>query len=106
MSKRDSEHRALEHDALYDGQLAKIGDIKRIDEVIRCVHGAIATNPEAFPIVPGTERLRVAKTRRFAWDEGVLPHLVIWFSIKDENTVRLRAVDIECEPAEDEWDGE
>lgn len=99
--------RNLEHDALYDGQIAQIGDIQRMDEVLRGVHGAIAFNADEFPLVPGTNTLRIAKTKHFAWDGGIIPHLVVWFSIKDENTVRLRCVDVEIlaqNPDEDDLD--
>lgn len=68
-----------------------------MDEALTGITEAISINPEEFDLIPGKKRLRIAKTRHFDWNEGVIPHLHIWFVIKDENTVQLLAIDRESE---------
>ncbi|HLB12897.1 MAG TPA: hypothetical protein VJA25_03125 [Dehalococcoidia bacterium] len=69
----------------------------RLDEQLRGVEWAVATNPEAFPTIPGTS-LRLVKTDPFPG----APPLRVYFTIDDENTCTLQYVELIEAPAAEE----
>jgi hypothetical protein len=64
-----------------------------LDEVLRGIYWALASCPEDYAVVPGTHRLRVAKTDYVEWAGGIVEALHIWFTIETDGTVLLRAID-------------
>lgn len=71
--------------------------VKRLDSQLRGVEWAVATRPELFPEIPGTD-VRHIKTRPFP----AAPPLRILFTIEDEDTCTLQYVEEMPEPAEEE----
>lgn len=69
-------------------QLQSIGDIERLDDALRGVYWAVATNPEEFAGVVGSVRL--VKTIRI----GGVPALCIRFRVVDEDLVELLHVEL------------
>jgi hypothetical protein len=74
-------------------QLTALGELERLDEVLRVITWALATCPEDYPIIPGTQRLRVAKTNYVEWAGGIVEALRIWFIIEKDQTVLLLAIE-------------
>lgn len=87
--------RTLVEDELFTTQLADLGSIKHIDEALSVLFSSISAKPEAFDLVPGTNHLRVAKSNPYRRNPNSVPALKVWFSIEDDNTVRLRAITTE-----------
>jgi hypothetical protein len=81
--------RVLVEDGGFTSQLSILGNLPFVDEAIRGVTNAIANFAEAFDLVPGFDRLRIAKTDNFDTARGPLPPLRIYFHIMDENRVKL-----------------
>jgi hypothetical protein len=95
--------RNLVESPLYTKQLSELGDVERLDEVLRGVLWGISTNPEAFDLIPGFHRLRLAKTREFDVPRRKpLPRLRIWFIDFGVGTVELLAIEREPDPFSDE----
>jgi|SRR5579884_4037206 hypothetical protein len=61
---------------------------RTLDQALEAVVWSIARSPEMWPQVPGTS-LRVAKTDPYL----NVPRLRVFFTIDDENTCTLHAVD-------------
>ena len=74
--------RTLVHSHLYTSQLQSLGDLRRLDEALTGVEWALATNPEIYPVVDGTN-VRLLKTDLL----GGLPVFRIWFEISDDGQV-------------------
>jgi hypothetical protein len=66
-------------------QLAAIGPIERLDEALGAVQLILTENAEVYPVVRGSRRTRLAKTK--AVDE--VPALNIWFMIDDDDSAVL-----------------
>lgn len=94
--------RQLVESDLFLKQLSELGEIERLDEILRGVFWGIATNPEAFDLVPGFKNLRLAKTREFdvPWRKP-LPRLRIWFVDHGFGTVELLSIEREPDPFDD-----
>ena len=65
----------------YHNELGKIGDYKRLDDVLRGVTWALSNNPKVYRVVEGMKVVRLLKTGPF----GDLPELMIWFWIDEVN---------------------
>ena len=72
-------------------------DARRLDEQLASVEWAIATNPEAFPQIPGTI-LRMIKTDPFP----DAPPLRVFFSIDDDDHCTAQWIEIIEEDITDE----
>lgn len=86
----------LRESELYAWQVSKLGAVEKMDDVLAGLLWAIARLADDFPIVPGTERLRVAESTRFLRDDGTPLRVRIWFVVASENDVEL--LSIEAEP--------
>lgn len=86
----------LRESDLYSWQVSKMGASERMDEVLSGLLWAIARLADDFPVVPGTQRLRVAESTRFLHDDGTPLRVRIWFVVASENEVDL--LSIEAEP--------
>jgi len=62
-------------------------------KVLAAVCWTVEENPHAWPKVPGTERLYMAKTRRVTSAAGFVPMLRILFTVEDSHEVVLRQAD-------------
>ena len=83
--------RSIEESPLYAQQLQAIGDIRYMDEALEGVMWALANNAELFPELPNTN-IRLIKTREFERKNYKVMPLRVWFTILDENKVRLLAI--------------
>lgn len=86
-------HCTLRSSKLFDEQAAKIADIRHIDEALLILTFAIARNAEPFPIVPGFENVRIAKTDPYSREGVSVPSLRLWFRRIDENIIELLAIE-------------
>ncbi len=87
----------LRESEFYAWQVAQFGSSERMDDVLAGLLWAIARLADDFPLVPDTEKLRVAESTRFLHDDGTPLRLRIWFVVASENEVDLLA--IEAEPS-------
>ncbi len=92
--------RTIVESPLYTKTLRTLGDVPRLDDALAILTWAIACGADDFRIVPGTTRLRAAKTERINWLHGSVPPFRVWFSIRDEDTVDI--LFIEQVPLEEE----
>ncbi len=83
----------LQEDEVYAAQLEALGNIKYLDEALEAVVWILSNNPEIYPVVPGTKRLRIAKTKSYEREAIMIPPLKIWFSIETDQIVLLRAIE-------------
>lgn len=82
--------RSIARDPLFESQLESLHPSPaRCDEAIAAVEWALALNAEHFPAVPGT-RFRLVKTRPFP----DIPPLRIFYTVDDEHTCTLRALEV------------
>ena len=87
----------LRESEFYAWQVTRLGSSERMDDVLAGLLWAIARLADDFPLVPDTEKLRVAESTRFLHDDGTPLRLRIWFVVANENEVDLLA--IEAEPS-------
>ena len=87
----------LRESEFYAWQVTRLGSSERMDDVLAGLLWAIARLADDFPLVPDTEKLRVAESTRFLHDDGTPLRLRIWFVVASENKVDLLA--IESEPS-------
>jgi hypothetical protein len=85
----------LRESDLYAWQLFKLGPTERMDDALSGLVWAIARLADDFPIVPGTERLRVAESTRFLHQDGTPLRVRIWFVVVWESEVELLSVEAE-----------
>ena len=83
----------LREDELFTAQLEALDSIKYLDEALEAIMWALSNNPEIYPIVPGTKRLRVAKTKSYERGIVTIPPLKIWFSVETDEIVLLRSIE-------------
>ncbi len=62
-----------------------VGSVARIEEVLDAVYWALCTNPHAYDLVVPDRPIRLIKTKPYAWAEGEIPKLMIWYRIDEEN---------------------
>lgn len=87
----------LRESELYAWQVSKLGTTEKMDDVLSGLLWAIARLADDFPIVPGTERLRVAESTRFLREDGTPLRVRIWFVAASASEVDL--LSIEAEPS-------
>lgn len=99
MDGKDSRvFRTLVESELFTRQLQQLGDIERLDEILRGMLWGIALAPEAFEIIPGYRRLRLAKSREFDVPfSRPLPVLQIWFIENELGQIELLGIEREPE---------
>jgi hypothetical protein len=73
----------------YTKQLERLGDIRRIDEALSGLSCYIGSDAEAFPIVPGFNQLRRAKTHPLQIDGKPGPVLIVYFVIRSRDSVEM-----------------
>ena len=66
-----------------------------MDDVLSGLNWAVARLADDFPIVPGTQRLRVAESTRFLHEDGTPLRVRIWFVVVSEHEVELLSVEAE-----------
>lgn len=89
---------------MFQKQLSELGGAERLDEILRGVLWGIATKPEAFDLIPGFQRLRLAKTREFDVPRRKpLPRFRIWFIDFGFGTIELLSIEREPDPFSDDY---
>ena len=74
----------------FDGEAEAIfGEFQRADQAMQAIDWGIATDPERWSLIPGTQ-LRVIKTHTFPG----APAVVVFFTIDDDNTCTKQAIDL------------
>ena len=87
--------RELVEDDVYTNQLATLGYSEDdLDAALNALGWAIAANAEYYKVLPGTSRLRVAKTDAYSRGRVWVPPLKVWFTILNDNQVLLKAITI------------
>lgn len=86
----------LRESDLYSWQASQLGPTERMDDMLSGLLWAISRLADDFPVVPGTQRLRVAESTRFLHDDGTPLRVRIWFVVVSESEVEL--LSIEAEP--------
>ena len=71
--------RELIESAEYSAGLQALGDPGRLDDALRGVYWALATNPDVYEVVRGFKDIRIIKTDPL----GGVPALRIWFRIDE-----------------------
>lgn len=90
-----SEEYSLEESDLFKKQVSNLCEVLRIESakieaILDGVRWGLVTNPKVRGVVPGTNILRVFKTRRI----GNIPQLRVWFVVNDETrSVLIKSVD-------------
>ena len=85
----------------YSAQLTdlskRFGGVRRIDEALDSIMWGLPRRPEDWPVIRGTRALRVAKTDRYAWIEGTVPRLRVYFTIPNNYQVHLLSIEVDSE---------
>jgi len=86
-------YRELVEDPVYTSQVENLGySDEQLDAALDAVAWALSTNPEHYPVIQGTQRLRVAKTDHYSRDNVWIPPLKVWFTIEDDDHVLLKGI--------------
>jgi hypothetical protein len=91
---RIKQYQLIESQEFTDG-LKSLGDVRRLDEILRELMTAISLNPTKFPIVLGWRGLRIAKTKRIEDASGEIPPLRLHFRIMSGQRVQLLYIESE-----------
>jgi hypothetical protein len=86
----------LIEEELFSQLLQKIGKIRYVDEALKVIYEELSLNPEAFPLIAGTERLRMAKTKAYERNGVIIPPLRVYFVIEitdDRKCVTLKYIE-------------
>ena len=83
--------RNLIESAAFTRMLAELGDVKRLDDVLRGVCWSIHINAEDWPVVRGFKRVRIAKSDGY----GDTPKLRLWFRVLNNDEAELHAIEPE-----------
>lgn len=84
----------IRQDELFTTQLELIAPARFTDEALDAVVWAVGNDPEVYPVIPGTNRLRVAKSLLYQRQLVTIPPLRIWFTIEDGGIILFKAVDV------------
>lgn len=97
-SSDPTKYRTLREEDSYRKLKELLGDVERLDEVLDGVLWSIATNAEGWPIVPGFDTVRLAKTDGY----GDTPQLKVWFQILSDNEASLLGIELDLPDGESE----
>ena len=81
--------RTLRETPSYNEASESLGNPADVDDALLVVTEAIARAPEVFPVLPGFQHLRIAKTDAVISKDGVKPGVVVWFMIVDSQYIDL-----------------
>lgn len=81
-------HRTLREGEIYKKQLARLGNVPRVDEALEVLLWGVCRKPEKFEPVPGMKDCYIAKTTGF----GSVPALRLLIKIEDDDHVLLAAI--------------
>ena len=79
--------RTLRETEIYKQQLARLGNVPRVDDALEVLIWGICRKPEKFEPVPNMPNCYIAKT-----SAGLVPALRLMFKIEDDNHVLLCAI--------------
>lgn len=95
-------YRSLRETPEFIEHCAAIGEMQHIDAALDALTWALTNDAEQYPIIPGTQRLRMARSKAYQRGGIYIPVLKVWFVILDEHTVELRIVTHD-EPEDEEF---
>lgn len=85
--------RTLIEDEVYQKQAENLGYTdEQLDSALGAIVWALATDPEYYPVIPGTQRLRVTKTDPYSHEEKWIPALKVWYVIQDDGSILLKGI--------------
>lgn len=96
---------AIVEENSFERSAAQLGGLKWVDRALAPVMLAIEGNPLAFPIVPGTNDIRVARTLLIINDLELIPSLRVWFRVSSQSQT-VYMLYVEVAPPEDMGIGE
>lgn len=82
-------HRTIVEDDSFIRAVAQLGGSHQTDKALDPVIEALSLEPEAFPLVPGYEPVRLAKTHLAVRDLEIIPAIHVWFFIASDGVVHL-----------------
>ena len=88
----------LRESALFTWKASQLGSSQKMDDLLSGLLWAIARLADDFPLVEGTEHLRVAESKRFIREDGTPVRLRLWFALTSESEVDLLTIE-----AEEDW---
>ena len=80
--------RTLREGEIYKAQLARLGNVPRVDEALQALLWGICRKPDKFEPVLGMKDCYIAKTTA----SGLVPALRLLFKIEDDDCVSLCAI--------------
>jgi hypothetical protein len=82
--------RTLVPSSLYRSLSSQIADRRELDDALAALYWALRNKADDYPIMPGYRTLRMAKT------DAVrdIPALYVIFSIRNDNEVELRYIEV------------
>lgn len=98
-------NRCLIEDPTYVAAVKALGGALLIDYALAPIIDILWREPDVYPIVPGCDPLRLARTKEAVRDLEVVPALYIWFYIAKNGDVHLWNAQIIAEsddPSEEE----
>lgn len=88
--------RVLVEDELFIRQLESLtrslASEEVLEEALNAVTWTLSRKPEALPVIPGTNSLRLIRTHEYERSGITVPPLKVWFRILDDTRVLLLAV--------------
>ena len=81
----------------FSDAFAAIGDPRDVDDALESLVWSLTENPEEWPILPGFQQLRIAKTDA----TENMPRLLVFFQV-DENGEHVHLLFIEKDSGDDE----
>lgn len=86
--------RGIVENPAYSTAAAKIGT-QRVDEALSGIMDALSRRPDAFPLIPGWEPIRIAKTDAVLdGTENAVPALRVWFVVNSDHEVELLYIEV------------
>jgi hypothetical protein len=88
--------RILVEDELFTRQLESLAQAlpseEVLDEALNAVAWALSRKPEALPVIPDTNSLRVIRTLGYERSGITVPPFKVWYRILDDTRVLLLAI--------------
>lgn len=89
----------------FERSAAQLGGLKWVDRALAPVMLALEGNPLVFPVVPGTNGIRIARTLLVINELELIPSLRVWFRASEPNRT-VYMLYVELAPPEDMGIGE
>lgn len=84
----------------FERSAAQLGGLKWVDRALAPIMLAVEGNPLAFPVVPGTDGIRIARNLLVINDLELIPSLRVWFRVSEQSRT-VYMLYVELAPPED-----